>query len=112
MVELRKLRRSQANGVRRYKHIMIFDIGSLSMSHMSSDNRKILGELIGRMQALYVESTWKIFIINSPYAPHVPPINVLRRSDSVVVLESPSWNGSIMVFKPFAGIYFGVSGHL
>ena len=66
LVELRKRRRAEETGRRRYKQVVIFDLAALSFSHLTSENRTIVGSMIKKMQALYVESTWKIFVINAP----------------------------------------------
>jgi len=50
-----------------YKHIYIFDLAGLEMSHFSAAVRRIVKNVIVEIGNIYAESLYKMFIVNSPF---------------------------------------------
>lgn len=62
-----KQRGARRRGHRLYKHVVVFDLSGLSLSHLNKDNRTIITKLIKLSSDYYCETLWKMFIINAPY---------------------------------------------
>jgi len=66
-LQAEKKRLSKKLGHRVYKHIVIFDMSSLSMSDFSKSTRTLINHLVKLSSDQYTETLWHMYIINAPF---------------------------------------------